>query len=700
MPKILVADDNTNIQKMVSLAFEERGIDVVSVGNGEAAVRRIPTMNPDLVLADIFMPVRNGYEVCEFVKKDERFSHVPVILLVGAFDPLDEKEARRVGADGVLKKPFVPPDPLIAMVISALEKNPKVAAEMAKTRETVPEPASEPLPALEMPARAEVKPLPEYPEPTPEEAALVYGFGSGKRGKEEPAADAAGPASPNGPEADEEEDSSATTHDWRRNAMDFDVPDETSKNTAFALDDETATAMFPSERDLPPRHVKAARFEASFDEIKPKGAEPAVPIAPASGTSSLEKVFASVPAAPTPSVPPAPAGVSGETKPAAPNQDHDSFLTGTMLGTPAPDLPAVPPAPFQASASPVAASEVPLSATKASEPKAEELKVSAAPSLADSFAEQPALKVEHMAEPTFAARTTHWMDAMTAALKKPEREENLADTKLAVNDIDAQTPALASAPEEPEAPTPVEQAAPAQGVVKATELTPVEAPEPEEEEPFFAEDANAEALPLEPVQSKPTFLEPALESAGPVAVGKIASDPEFINEPEDSRPVSKDPALVEPPAVRVRPEPLLVDETPVADASSYDEHAAETEPPFAFADEQEPASAVSVSSEAENVPEPVAEEAAEPVIDERIPTGPIPSREILATIPFLSPPPEVLAVAAKENNIEPADDKDMDAMVRKVLEKLEPRLHDLLSQGVLKPIVENILQDETAKKER
>ncbi len=58
-----------------------------------------------------------------------------MILLVGAFDPLDEKEARRVGADGVLKKPFIPPDPLIAMVTSALEKNPKIAAEIAKAKE-------------------------------------------------------------------------------------------------------------------------------------------------------------------------------------------------------------------------------------------------------------------------------------------------------------------------------------------------------------------------------------------------------------------------------------------------------------------------------------------------------------------------------------------------------------------------------------
>src|ERR1700675_1533247 len=123
VPRILVADDNTNIQKMVVLAFEERGIEVITVGNGEAAVRRLPDANPDLILADVFMPVRNGYEVCEFVKKDSRFAHVPVILLVGAFDPLDEKEDRRVGADGILKKPFVPPDPLITMVKTLLDRS-------------------------------------------------------------------------------------------------------------------------------------------------------------------------------------------------------------------------------------------------------------------------------------------------------------------------------------------------------------------------------------------------------------------------------------------------------------------------------------------------------------------------------------------------------------------------------------------------
>jgi CheY-like chemotaxis protein len=106
----------------VALALADLGIEVVSVNNGEAAVKKLPDAMPDLVLADIFMPVRNGYEVCEYVKKDSRFSHIPVVLLVGAFDPLDEREAQRVGADGILKKPFVPPDPLIAMVKTLLDR--------------------------------------------------------------------------------------------------------------------------------------------------------------------------------------------------------------------------------------------------------------------------------------------------------------------------------------------------------------------------------------------------------------------------------------------------------------------------------------------------------------------------------------------------------------------------------------------------
>src|SRR5262249_17377118 len=157
--KILVADDNSNIQKMVGLALKDQGIDVVAVGNGEAAVRKISDVKPDLVLADVFMPVRNGYEVCKYVKDDSALSHIPVILLVGAFDPLDEQEAQRVGADGVLKKPFVPPDPLISMVKSALTR----AGVVIGGAETVAPPPPPPVPA----AKTGPPPLPKVPPPPP-----------------------------------------------------------------------------------------------------------------------------------------------------------------------------------------------------------------------------------------------------------------------------------------------------------------------------------------------------------------------------------------------------------------------------------------------------------------------------------------------------------------------------------------------------
>jgi CheY-like chemotaxis protein len=177
--RILVADDNSNIQKMVALALKDEGIDVVAVGNGEAAIRKIPDLRPDLVLADVFMPVRNGYEVCEFVKSDSRYMSTPVVLLVGAFDPLDEQETQRVRADGVLKKPFVPPDPLINMVKARLAKSngqkplPATAtlpAKPATLAQTMPAPRSQPAPSSEVAA----VPAPELPHAPDEIRSSVW----------------------------------------------------------------------------------------------------------------------------------------------------------------------------------------------------------------------------------------------------------------------------------------------------------------------------------------------------------------------------------------------------------------------------------------------------------------------------------------------------------------------------------------------
>jgi len=232
VPTILVADDNSNIQKMVSLVFEEKGFRVVAVGNGEAACRKIPEVRPDIVLADVFMPVRNGYEVCEFVKQDSQFAGIPVILLVGAFDPLDEKEAHRVGANGVLKKPFVPPDPLIAMVTSLLPKIEPVVEPPAPPKEEIPEP-----PAWTPKPRP---PIPEFEEPEGVPPEFAFGTTAGK--------DFEPVATPTAKHANEETDDEEPASEWkrRRNTEDYDIPAGASANMVEKLASEETAPELPS----------------------------------------------------------------------------------------------------------------------------------------------------------------------------------------------------------------------------------------------------------------------------------------------------------------------------------------------------------------------------------------------------------------------------------------------------------------------
>ena len=636
MPRIMIADDNTNIQKMVVLAFEERGIDVVAVGNGEAAVRRLADANPDLILADVFMPVRNGYEVCEYVKKDSRFSHVPVILLVGAFDPLDEKEARRVGADGVLKKPFVPPDPLIAMVMSALEKNPKVAAELAKAREVPAEPPPPPVPAMEIPAKTEPKPLPEFPEPTPEEAAAIYGFGKGVRSLDD--AEVAAGKEPKAPVMDPEEeagedfDGAATTNDWRRKSgLDIQIPENIASEPSFSYGRDNSPTIFPSERDVPPRRIHVP------DEV-------------------IEQQAVAREAAPI---------NSGAQDPGS---------------SPADDF-------FHAAARP--------------QPE---------PIAVQRHIDEPLAKQE--AEPEFAPlpRTRSWMDMMAPLPTETSATTETADTNAshAANEA-AQSQASSAAPHRQK-----EAASPASGI-----------PEPQSEAIFFEEQqpkrkswfTDAVEAVRDAVHSvvqesgheenhvkvsdaiQEDIHEPAHEPAPEtVSSATLTSSHELDSEPAETTPSRRDPGLIEPPAAHVTAEPLLVRDEPSA-PSGYGKREESTAPAYSFipaAAEEHVAEEISSNGgHALFAPpeETAPRDSRTADYGERIPTAPPPNREALAEIPFLTPPPP------------PADsgklDQDtVDAVVARVLEKLEPQLHDLLSRGVLKPLIEGMLQGELVKKDK
>lgn len=101
-----MADDSVTIQKVVNLTFADEGIEVISVGDGDSAMDKVAEITPDLIMADVNMPGLTGYEICERIRQDEKLRRTPVILLVGSFEPFDEDEARRVGADDYLTKPF------------------------------------------------------------------------------------------------------------------------------------------------------------------------------------------------------------------------------------------------------------------------------------------------------------------------------------------------------------------------------------------------------------------------------------------------------------------------------------------------------------------------------------------------------------------------------------------------------------------
>jgi CheY-like chemotaxis protein len=154
--KILLADDSITIQKVIELTFSDEDFEVVTVGNGRLAVERVLDVRPDIVLCDIIMPEKDGYEVCDFIKRSPQLANVPVLLLTGAFEPFDQERAARVQCDGFLAKPFEP-ETLIAKVKDLLQK----AAARGSS-------VSGPRMAVQVPAPAPVAPPPAYVPPPPQ----------------------------------------------------------------------------------------------------------------------------------------------------------------------------------------------------------------------------------------------------------------------------------------------------------------------------------------------------------------------------------------------------------------------------------------------------------------------------------------------------------------------------------------------------
>jgi len=104
MSVILLADDSPHAQRMGERILREEGYQVVTLTDGQTAVERLSSVDPDVVIADVFLPGRSGFDLCRHIKANHRYMRV--ILTAGMLETLDESEARRAGCDAILKKPF------------------------------------------------------------------------------------------------------------------------------------------------------------------------------------------------------------------------------------------------------------------------------------------------------------------------------------------------------------------------------------------------------------------------------------------------------------------------------------------------------------------------------------------------------------------------------------------------------------------
>jgi CheY-like chemotaxis protein len=106
--RLLLADDSVTVQRVIELTFADEDVTVVAVSDGDQAVARLQAEPFDIVLADVGMPGRTGYEVAQFLRERPDLTHIPVILLTGAFEKIDDTRVAASGASAVLAKPFEP----------------------------------------------------------------------------------------------------------------------------------------------------------------------------------------------------------------------------------------------------------------------------------------------------------------------------------------------------------------------------------------------------------------------------------------------------------------------------------------------------------------------------------------------------------------------------------------------------------------
>jgi len=104
--KILMVDDEVDLVETVRFPLEMEGYQVMVSYNGEDALNQARRENPDLIILDVMLPKLDGYKVCRLLKFDERYKHIPIIMLTAKTQEKDKQIGKETGADEYITKPF------------------------------------------------------------------------------------------------------------------------------------------------------------------------------------------------------------------------------------------------------------------------------------------------------------------------------------------------------------------------------------------------------------------------------------------------------------------------------------------------------------------------------------------------------------------------------------------------------------------
>ena len=176
MPKVLIADDSMAVRKVAERLLTQAGLEVALAASGEEALAWLAKEQPDLIISDVIMPGRSGYDVCTFVRSQANLAGTPVLLISGIVNDEVAKQVEVCRADGVLKKPFQGSSLQDKVMALLAQKQPGAAAAPPSPAPAASAPAfsftapPSPPPAPE-PVAAPPPPPPTFSAPPPPPAA-------------------------------------------------------------------------------------------------------------------------------------------------------------------------------------------------------------------------------------------------------------------------------------------------------------------------------------------------------------------------------------------------------------------------------------------------------------------------------------------------------------------------------------------------